>query len=226
MKTLKSISILSLLLLSIFFLETCKPEDEAGKTYGPYTLGEANDYLNFKPGSWWVYQHNKSGLYDTLVLKSISIRSQTFTGKNTVIKDMVNMLIYSTTTGYEYKYYTLPPNPDAKPEILKKIFFQFRHGKSKPGDYQGETVSFYYPFDLTQSGGGSPGESKYEGIDSILLIKGYYFNNVRRFRQEYDGCFSNKTAKYYWAKDVGLIKMGIPNTNEFWELINFKILKQ
>jgi hypothetical protein len=221
MKTFKLLFIL--LAISTLTLQNCKPDDEVDKTYGPYTLGEARDYLDFKPGSWWVYQNNKSGLYDTLVLKSISIRSQSFTGKNTVIKDMVNMLIYSTTTKYEYKYYSCGANPDAKKEYLTNAnTICLIHGKSKPGDYQGETESFFYPFDSSYVGW----YSHYKGVDSTYNLKGVDYSMVRKFYIAHDYTWDNWWVNYYWAKDVGLIRRENIKLDESWDLINYRVEKQ
>jgi hypothetical protein len=226
MKSFKFISFLSVLVLSVFFLETCKPDDDVNKTYGPYTLGEARDYIDFKPGSWWVYQNSKSGLYDTLVLKSISIRSQTFTGKNTVIKDMVAMLIYSTTTKYEYKYYSSGANPDAKPEYLKNVnFISLWHGKSKSGDYNGETVSFFYPFDKNHTANISMFESSLIHKDTTIVLPKYTIDSVVVFKCKDDACWDSYDTKYYWGKNIGLVKKERINNSESWDLVNYIILK-
>ncbi len=226
MKLLINISFILLLAITAFTLQNCKPDDEVGKTYGPYTLGEARDYLDFKPGSWWVYQNNKSGLYDTLVLKSISIRSQTFTGKNTVIKDMVNMLIYSTTTGYEYKYYTWGANPDLKKEDLEKAnFISLILGKSKAGDYQGETVSFFYPFDSAVTSGTGSHTSYYKKFDSSYTLNGKTFFSIRKFYLDHDNTWDRWWVNYYWAKDVGLIKKENIKKEESWDLVNYNVEK-
>jgi hypothetical protein len=224
------------LLINIFFilliaslaitLQTCKPDDDVNKTYGPYTLGEARDYIDFKPGSWWVYQNNKSGLYDTLVLKSISIRSKTFTGKNTVIKDMVNMLIYSTTTKYEYEYYTFGANPDAKPEYLERAnFISLIFGKSKAGDYQGETVPFFYPFDSSSTSGTGSHTCYYDGFYSSFNLKTKTYNYIQKFYLDQDNTWDRASVNYYWAKDVGLIKKENIKKGESWDLVNFNTMK-
>lgn len=225
LKTLKTILYFSLLALSTFILQSCKPDD-IGKTYGPYTLGEAREYLDFKPGSWWVYQNNKSGLFDTLILKNISISTRRFEGKNILIKDMVGFLIYSTTTKYEYSYYTLTPNPDAKPEILERVkFIDIIHGKSKPGDYHGEAIPFFFPFDSTRKASLGVGETNFIGTDSIFVIKGNEFKKIRKFQQTQDPCWDGWTVKYYWAKDVGLIRKENVNKQDIWDLINFHVEK-
>ncbi len=227
MKLLIKISFILLLAISVITLHCCKPDDEVGKTYGPYTLGEARDYIDFKPGSWWVYQNNKSGLYDTLVLKSISIRSKTFTGKNTVIKDMVNMLIYSTTTKYEYEYYTGIANPDANIESLKRQnLISFVFGKSKQGDYQGESVSFFYPFDSTRTPGTGSSASYYKGHDSLYSLKGKTYSSIRKYYIENDNTWDRWPVNYFWAKDVGLIRKENINKGESWDLVSYHVEKQ
>ncbi len=225
MKPLRHIISIVALLIITFSLYTCKKE-EPYKVYGPYTLGEGKDYLNFKPGSWWVYHHNWNGPYDTLVLKNIFLSTRVFEGKNKVIKDVLSFLIYSTTTKYEYKYYTFGANPNAKPEILERAnSIDIIHGKSKAGDYNGETVSFFYPFDSNSNSGLGVGETTYIGMDSTLIINGIKFNNVRKFQQTQDPCWDGFTVIYYWAKDVGLIKKEKPKTGESWELINYHVEK-
>jgi hypothetical protein len=227
MKLLIKISFILLLAISAITLHCCKPDDEVGKTYGPYTLGEARDYIDFKPGSWWVYQNNKSGLYDTLVLKSISIRSQTFTGKNTVIKDMVNMLIYSTTTKYEYEYYTFGANPDLPAKSLAPPYsIDLRLGKSKAGDYNGETVTFFYPFDKNHKGNISMFESSLIHKDTTIVLPKYTIDSVVVFKCKDDACWDGFTVNYYWAKDVGLIRKENINKGESWDLVNYHIEKQ
>lgn len=223
-KSLKPLLLFIISVISAFTLQTCKPDDEVGKTFGPYTLGEGKDYLNFKSGSWWVYQHNKSGLYDTLILKNILISTRRFEGKNILIKDVVIFSIYSTTTKYMYDYYTLTPNPDAIPEILARVnSIDILHGKSKPGDYHGETISFFYPFDSLRESSLGVGVTTYLGMDTLVNMKGNKFKNVRKFQQTKDACWDGNTCKYYWAKDIGLIKKENIKKEESWELINWHV---
>jgi hypothetical protein len=226
MQLIKHIYILGILLLSVFFLNSCKPDDEVDKTYGPYTLGEARDYLDFKPGSWWVYQNNKSGLYDTLVLKSISIRSQSFTGKNTVIKDLINFKTYSISDGYEYTYYNLfAPNPDLPSNLLSNPYIEIANNKFRPNDFNAETVSFFYPFDKQHMGSISTFESRLIHIDTSINLPTLKVDNVVVFRCKNDACWNSATVKYYWGKDIGLIKKENIDKNESWELVNFNIEK-
>lgn len=225
MKTFKFFLLFITLFAIVFTLETCK-EEESYKVYGPYTLGEGKDYLNFKPGSWWVYHHNWNGPYDTLMLKGISIRSRTFEGKNKITKEMVNMLIYSTTTKYEYEYYSSGANPNAIPKYLENVnFITLIHGKSKSGDYNGETISFFYPFDSNKRSSMGVGETTYIGMDSTLILNGIEFKDVRKFQQTQDPCWDGYTVIYYWAKNIGLIKKEKPKTGECWELINYHVEK-
>jgi hypothetical protein len=223
MKLLVKISFILLLAFSAITLHSCKPDDEIGKTYGPYTFGEARNYIDFKPGSWWVYQNNKSGLFDTLVLKSISFSNKTFTGKNIIIKEMMNMLIYSATTKYEYKYYSGGANPDVNKESLsRQNLMTIIHGKSKPGDYNGETISFFFPFDSLSKRGLGVGETNYEGFQESISVKGKLYKNVRIFHQTQDPCLDGWTGKYYWAQDIGLI-MKETVKKESWELVNYHV---
>jgi hypothetical protein len=138
---------------------------------------------------------------------------------------MVTMLIYSTTTKYEYKYYTGSANPDANIESLKRQnLISFVFGKSKLGDYQGESVSFFYPFDSTRTPGTGSSASYYKGHDSLYSLKGKTYYSVRKFYLENDNTWDRWSVNYYWAKGIGLIRKENTSKNESWELINFNII--
>ena len=137
------------------------------------------------------------------------------------------MLIYSTTTKYEYEYYTWGANPGAKKEALERAhYISLIHGKSKPGDYNGETISIFFPFDSLSKAGLGVGETSYEGYDSLKKINGNTFHYIQIFKQTKDACWDGFTVNYYWAKDVGLIRKENINKGESWDLVSYHVEKQ
>lgn len=77
--------------ISILALSGCckdKRNDIPGKQCDPrpneishFWLGEAKDYMYFKPGTWWVYKNTNTGMIDTIQVYSSSLDTFTVKGR-------------------------------------------------------------------------------------------------------------------------------------------------
>lgn len=88
---------------------------------------------------------------------------------------------------------------------------------------------FFHPFEFGVHAGTGSHTCTYTGMDSTLIIQGKTYANVVKFEINLDGVWENSppftASKYYWAKDVGLIKRIALNKPDNWELIEYNIIK-
>lgn len=93
-----------------------------------------------------------------------------------------------------------------------------------------ESVVFYYPFDLSQSGN-SGQDVVFNQLHDSLQVKGQWYYDVAEFEIDNDWIWGTKFTdhtKYYWAKHVGLIKRSLLEEHsdievESWELLNYGV---
>ena len=193
---------------------------------------ELKSYLWSKPGSYWIYKNTKTGDLDTHIINgfyfdSILVKgNQLHTKHITIYYDYLSKSFYSTFIKrffYEYSNYK-SPNAES--------FNNGRNGITREGNGS-INYPLYYPFVITSGPGTGNGSSytTYIGMDSTLTIQGKTYQNVSKFDIDLDGVWSKTYpytttgSKYYWAKDVGLVKRTATHRDENWELIEYNIIK-
>lgn len=208
------------------------PKGNNGTDYGPYYLEEAKDYIHFKQGTWWVYLNSKTNERDSIVVSSSNLDTITLKGeKNTITQEESSFKATSYLNDFNYTMYlALRPFPDIWKGQHKNSEWAYTVSKSKPGDYEGESNVFVYPFGL--NGGGSDHNTTYEGKLDSLLVQGILYRNVQTFIVSDDATFAHSfgigkggKTKYYWAPFVGMVKREHLTHNIKWELVNSHIIQ-
>ena len=217
-----------LLLLLPFALATCK--DKEPQYLGEFKLGpEGEAYIKFEPGSYWIYQNSVTAAKDTITMTTYRSKILFFDGE---LRSYYREDIRYTMKGNSGNYITINEHPyvDATPENLHKEGVElFSMNTSKVSI--GATTSFYYPFSMP-SGGTISGQSSYliKQHDS-LQVQGKWYYTVAEFEVDNDWMYSTKETnhtKYYWAKNVGLIRRVLLEERsidevESWDIIEYNV---
>ncbi len=229
----------ALSLLSCICFIGCKDKDPTKPGYqnkAPkpifyrFELGEAKSYLWSKPGSYWIYKNTKTNELDTLTCTGFKLDSFTTKGTEdyskhiTIRYDFLKRYLYSSFNKWTYVDETSKYYADGTP--FKGLFFAIM--KQVYGE--GIISAIHYPFDYPAKSGTGSSLTSYIGMDTTLLIQGKTYFNVAKFELDMDelsekDCQYIPITRYYWAKDVGLIKKMVKNCNYSWELIEHQIIK-
>jgi hypothetical protein len=195
----------------IGILQSCKKQDFIPlekEDLGLLSLGGASDFLDFKPGSYWIYRYSETGELDTVVRQRITI--DTFHSESSKRKfdyETIHYVDASFPSGYSYDCYSQSLNA----EVLnfewgvKMIYEKFNRNS-----YEGIVTSFYYPFVIDRELGSGSGRCIYKGTDT-MTVSGKHYTEVHRFylennEQWYIESTLRPNTSYYWAKGYGLIK--------------------
>ncbi len=222
-------------LITVFVFLQCNPDDASEindcTECGPYYLGEIEDYLYFKPGSWWVYKNTFTEELDTLVMKSSSKRMRKIVGdKRTVTYEHIDFILTSKVNQAKYTYSQVVPFPDPAAPYRHKVWID----KGRTNPYVGHTQPFawaeYYKPDMIV-GGGSGNDTYYRGKSDSLVIQGQVYFDIMEFETTDDFSFiygeehweNGGPTIYLWAKGVGLIRNGSLKFKQNWELVSYHI---
>lgn len=127
--------------------------------------------------------------------------------------------------GWEDSYYQNTPPPD-DPYLPKYRFILIQSGL-RFGSYQGLNHIFWNPREVDQSL-----YTWFEGKMDTMQLNGRTYVDVLKFRITLDGIYRNKTSRhtqYYWARNVGLIKRELYESNssqvvvDSWELVEYHV---
>ena len=240
--------IVALTILALLGLGACKPEKPKDPITITYKLGEVKDYMYFKPGTWWVYEHDKTHERDSQYVTSCDYSVSTQTGREewskhiTLQQETLSMRIRSNFKdgwgGYNFfDIYTTGQNVNAFP--YPKRAYQFERSKISSVFANSSTTAFYHPFDLC-----SDKKQCFYYMDTTLVnhtINNYTFDTVRVFAVSYGAAVmqtpfvptQDASAKCYYAKGYGLVKItqntykvldGSPY-NHSWSVVKMNILK-
>jgi hypothetical protein len=191
---------------------------------------ELKSYLWSKPGSYWIYKNTKTGDLDTHIINGFYFDSILVKGiypyskHRTIYYDILTRSFYSTYIKRDFYEYTRTFNPQATDLYItsNKIYREGNGSINTP---------FVYPFVLGTGSDNGSSITEYIGMDGTLTIQGKTYNHVAKFDINLDGVWSKTYpytttgSKYYWAKDVGLVKRTATHRDENWELIEYNIIK-
>ena len=201
MKHLK-LTLIIFSLIAISALHSCKPEppDPQPTDLGFFGLGEAKDYVYFKKGTWWVYQNTRTGQLDTIVVyNSILDTSERISKKWKYIDEVFAVDSRSISTAHYYHLYERygPVDVINRPRNLIIPNFERRE------PFEGDINPFYYPFN-------DPIANYCITVKDTMNIMGKIYSKVAVFYIQSDDSepipLKNKPAKYYWAKNYGLVQ--------------------
>jgi hypothetical protein len=205
-------------------------------------LGEVVDYLAFEPGSWWIYQHNRTLEYDTIEVVRTEIDRHTVYGhhpsgiKRWLDQERFLTQMYSTNRKYKDNYMTYSTRLRTPSSIFVVSFDTGIVIILK--DFNIASHCFTLPIDKNW---GNP-----SGRISEYTVNNKVFNNIIWFYNNQDlsipYCDRNKfkisggdanNSIHYWAKDIGLVELRYygyydesnPRDSASWNLIDYNVTK-
>ncbi|MEZ4844173.1 MAG: hypothetical protein R3A43_07975 [Bacteroidia bacterium] len=220
-------------LLAVVLLPSCKPEEPEPWTRYEY-LGEARDYIYFKPGTWWVYKNVQDGRLDTIeITKSFDDTTKLTGNGNTMYYEEIEWYAKSRMDGYEYHFYLMYGQPNmelaTQNQVVNRSYFL---AKYRPGNYVGLRNNFLYPFNQNFIEKNSTHSVQLKGEYTTLKLGTENYTDVKVFWVSDDDLIfydelerTGGAAQYYWAKNIGMIKLENLKHSVSWELIDYNIVQ-
>lgn len=206
----------------------CHDKGNCDPEYYKYDLGEAKNYLWADSGSYWIYKNSKTGELDTQTCVGAitywvhDYGSTKYSKHITIDYEVLYRRLFSTFNKWEYIDKTNGFNPDAGTPQHNTIVDRTVGG-------EGINIPFSYPFVKGLGGGTGSSSTTCTNIDTSIIVNGQTYDHVVVFDINIDeiweeklGCIRPNT-KYYWVKNIGLIKKTMNRCNYSWDLIDYKI---
>lgn len=195
---------------------------------GEFRLGpEAEAYIKFSKGSYWVYKNTITLKLDTVRVNWYSSELLHFKSeKNDYYRENINVRWTGTISGF-YDFKTLHPYVDLPPERLSKSVHHFALPCTKSG---GTTSMIFLPIKKDGGGGVSGQTTTFNQLHDSLLVQNRWYYDVAEFEVDIDYTQNDWRGVYYWAKNIGLIKREkyTTFTSEYiegWELTDYFIVQ-
>jgi hypothetical protein len=215
-----SILLTAICLPLLLVMGACKPDKPKDPITITYKLGEVKDYMYFKPGTWWVYEHDLTKERDSQYVTSSFIGPSTTKGTEewskhiTLVQETMSMRIRSNFKdgwgAYNYfDIYTTGQNVNASP--YPDLAFVFTRGKRPDNGMSGSSSDvFGYPYYT------SPKKTVYmDTMYTNYQLNNFTYDTVRVFAVTYGDAVMQMpkvpvhfaAAKCYYAKNVGIIRV-------------------
>lgn len=221
--------ILLLLVSTILAAVSCCKEPivpkEPNPVYEEYWLGEAKDYMYFKPGTWWVYKNMQNDKTDSIYVTfsrldtSIIKGTESYSKHRTIQTETTNVVTYSSRYRKRYDWYNRQKNPNTT--NLPSQTTNWVRNKSNPGGYV--QPCFHTPFTLKLRS-----DVPLLNNDTTLILNSKEYRNVKIFKLVRDNTYMDilfddptyvvTSTLMYYAPNYGIIKAEIPSRNMQIEL--------
>lgn len=208
-----------------FWLTTCT--DKEPQYLGEYKLGPGGEaYIKFEPGSYWVYENDKTGERDSITMEWYSSEMIHFEGLRREYYREHIQFRWLGNSG-EYTFTSLHGFPDLTPQdAFERGLKHWSIPASKTAI--GESAIMHMP-PTYNSGGGVIGQTSLvtQTYDS-LQVSGEWFYEVAEFEVDNDwlwNTFDTNHTKYYWAKNIGLIRRVLLEEHSQLEVESFNLIK-
>jgi hypothetical protein len=187
----------------------------------------AKEFFLFKPGSWWVYEEEYSGVRDSMYVLNYSNGS----GYNFYIT------IKSALDGFEYSYwpeYNGQPNDKQCDEVapVAKKCMNVKRDKlipGAPGVFISEGRCMFFQYNLKDSTPSINYPNYVNNYIKIVDIKNNFqlgnfsFNETVKVLDPHDKQCRDHRSYHYFSKGVGLVRLELADTTETWNLVNYHI---
>lgn len=185
-----------------FVFKGCTPsEPPSVKFLGQFSIGsEAESYIKFNPGSYWVYENSETGILDTVFMNSYVSEDIDFLGeRNSFIREDVQFSWRNGTTIVEYKLQHPWVDITPEPVLDSFVFYTF-----KPVEVP--ILNFFYPFVVGSKRYYGGQETTINAIHETYLLNGKEYKNVVEFELDVNFQANDYRTFSFWAQDVGLIQ--------------------
>ena len=180
------------------------------------------DHFYFDVGTYWVYEEETSGQIDSQWV------SQAFTLPNVCWFDYD---IKSNLSSFisEIKTELLASAIDSG-LVKKEVSIYVNRTKYKSGKLIGGSIlsPFYYPFnEVIYNYGGTDYISNLtvKKLHNQLLVNDILFTDVLEISEDKNIAENDQSTNHYYAKNIGLVKKELIDSNQAWNLIRYHIVK-
>lgn len=218
-----SIFILPFASLLIFACHKKKKEEEIQPYPDLRMPHEIMDFGYYKSGTYWIYQDSLSSSYDSVWVFNDHYQVDTLTKDNTYgleAGSYDSFTIKTKSSHFNCEYYYWSNSSWATSDGT----FHLRRQKLAPG-ILAETIAFIYPNQIGRKLGIYNNTVSVEGSISSISFFGNIFYNVTKINQTSDQSEGNTGTRFYFTKNIGIVKKEIPLRNENWKLIRFHIVQ-
>lgn len=183
---------------------------------------EAKDFFLFKQGTWWVYEEENTHLRDSQYVYEYN---------NTSGYDF-DMRVHSTLEGYDYHFWPdfaeAAPTACSENEPVSGICLWIYRSKGKSADYLGQSECFFISYNLgdylySPNQHFSNNKITVTEIMSNYNVNGQNHNNVVKINENCTITEGFQSTNHYFARNVGLIKKELIDSNQVWNLVNYHI---
>ncbi len=196
-------------------MSSCKREspnnNKEEETYmGNYPLGDERNYLYFKPGSMWVYECDSTRELDTQYMKTCYTQWY-----HLDYIDYEKLFFLRNSINEGSNYYSFIPTTYIPYSNNFKWMYQLSIRQFNPNNgAEGNDVVFFNSYDTNIT----IYHTKYLGCKTNFKVLDKIYDTVRVFKVEYSGgfplpkypvTFEQGEVTYYWAKNVGLVRLHI-----------------
>jgi len=198
----------------LLFFNSCRKDKPDNSNEISAQYGQLKDYIYFKKGSYWIYE-DKNGAIDSMYVTDSQEGNQNG-------YDYLGTTVHSTYDTYDY-FISWNTSWTSYHPTRHKVFMR----KVKVGDYVGEIILMEYPPVV--------GNILYHYNDNDITTVSYFinyqidslsFNSVIKMHETHDITNYNLQAtNYFIARNVGIIKEEMLDSNNVWKLRRFKILQ-
>ena len=215
-----SIFLTAICLPLLLLIGACKPDKPKDPITITYKLGEVKDYMYFKPGTWWVYEHDLTKERDSqyvtssFIGPSITKGTEEWSKHITLVQETMNMRIRSNFKdgwgAYNYfDIYTTGQNVNASP--YPNMAYVFTRTKRPDIIISGSSSEvFRYPYKE-----GKNYEAFLDTTYTNYQLNNVTYDTVRVIDVTYGDAVMqtpkvpvhDAPAKCYYAKNVGIIKV-------------------
>jgi hypothetical protein len=177
------------------------------------------DHFYFKVGTYWVYEEETTGQLDSQWV------SQSMLSTDACDFDYdINSSLHDYDINIWSDLLTSAKGCGLVP--IENTTAYIKRNKSKAGDYAGQSVLAIFPYEVGDSianqGGGAGNYNSILKTNSILHSYEEY-NNVVEVSDKYNIIENDQSTRSFYAKNIGLIKKELIDSNQVWNLIRYHI---
>jgi len=219
----------SIIIVSNILFFSCKKEKAEGPSPCPgcstYYAADVKNWLYFQPGTYWIYEEQTSGDIDC-----VYVTSNTYDDGNPQ-SAFFRCETYSTYHAYYFNYLSNNPLIDnCYPSFMgEKRCVIVNRDKTKPGDFVGETVCFFFRPKVgdTYDTWNNPGLStvSVESIIDSIVVSDSLYEYIVLMDEERNITESDQNTKFYFAENYGIIKKILIDSSQTWNLIRYNIIQ-
>lgn len=205
---------------------SCRPDPPVNPTQCSgciqYHVSDVKNWLYFQPGTYWIYEEATSGDID-----SVYVTGDTYDDGNSE-SAFFRCETYSSYYNYYFNYLSDNSSTCTNTFWGEKKCIIVRRNKTKPGDFVGETVTFFFrpktgDYGYTWNNTGSI-TSVENNLDSLELGNQIYYS-VPILMETFNITEESQPTRFYFSENIGIIKKELLDSNQVWNLIRYNIVQ-